>query len=116
MGGAGGGSNLVGVKDFGSLLRLSRRSIFIAIWLMMWLFCNWMWGLPLVRQVDCRCVLIWEPFLCFSALLWMTLCAFADGDTSSMMCGTCNGVGGGTGMGHTICGSMASVFLRVVRW
>ena len=80
------------------------------------LFCNRMWGLPLVRQVDRHCVLIWEPFLCFSALLWMTLCAFADVNTTSMMCGTLNGVEGGTVTGCTICGSTMGVFLRVVYW
>ena len=60
---------------------------------MMWLFCSQMWGLPLERQVERRCVLIWLAFLCFSALLWVILCAFTNVDTSSMMCGTWNGVG-----------------------
>ena len=83
---------------------------------MMQLFCNRMWGLPVVRQVERRCVLIWDLLLCFSALLWMTLCAFADVDTSSKMCGTWNGVGGGTVMGRRICGSTPDVFLHVVRW
>ena len=64
MGGAGGGSNFVGVNSNGLLLS------------------NRMWGLPLVRRVERCCVLIWEAFLCVTVLLWMTLSAFVDGDTS----------------------------------
>ncbi len=57
-----------------------------------------------------------EPFLCFSALLWMTLCTFVDVDTSSMMCGTWNGVGYGAVPGCRISGSLLGGFLRVVHW
>ncbi len=114
MGRVGGRSNFVEVNGVGLLLRLSMRSIFIAIWLIMRLFHNWMWGLPLVRRVECHCVLIWDTFLCFTLLLWLTLCAFANVDTSSMMCGTWNGVGGGTVTGRTICGSVPGVFFRVL--
>jgi hypothetical protein len=46
----------------------------------------------------------------------MTLHNFADVDTSSMMCGTWNGVGGGAVPRCTISGSTPGVFLRVVRW
>ena len=52
--------------------------------------------------------------MCFSALLWMTLCAFAKVDTSSMMCGTWNGVGCGMVTGRTICGSTPGVFCALV--
>ena len=65
MGGGGGGSKIVGVNSIVSLLSLLKRSMSIAIWLMMHVLRKRMWGSSMMSRVEQRGVLILDAFLCF---------------------------------------------------